>query len=103
MKAELYERLAGVAVPPTRSGEVQLGELSDQEAMALQPHDVVIVSTPRGLAPFTVHRVRLGVASEDGVLSEVPVIDGALTAGARSLAWAVPNLYTIRPLEQEEA
>jgi hypothetical protein len=101
------DSVAGVRMPPTRSGLGVLETISDAYALALMPGDVVIVETPTGLAPLLVHGVRLGVAGEDGALEEVPVIDGALcSSGGRSLAWAVPNLSRcaeIAPIPGDES
>ncbi len=69
---------------PTRSGDVRLMVVTDAEAPKAMPGDLLLVMTSQGYQPFTVHRVRTGIAFDSSVPPvqyEVPVIEGSVPGG----------------------
>lgn len=80
--------------PPTRSGTVILRELTDQEALDLQPGEILIFQTPSGLAPLVVKEVKLGVAGDVGAAYEVPVVVGTVP-GRKTMSYGIPDCLTL--------
>jgi hypothetical protein len=66
---------------PTRSGRATLKSLDDQDAQSLQPGDVVLTMSLRGLTPLYVARCRIAVGGEHESRIEVPVVDARFLDG----------------------
>lgn len=84
-------------IPATKSGNASLREVTDEEAWALPAGAVVLVQTVNGVAPWTVDRVRIGVAYTDAKVEqpfEVPVAEGHFTLSDKCVVRAIPDLYT---------
>lgn len=86
--------------PDTRSGNAILQQLTDDEANALVPGDVVVLAGglmgAYNIEPAFVVGVRGSVHSNGGEPIAVPVVDVTLLCGAKRV-FAVPDLY--RPVE----
>lgn len=91
--AEASVVIHGRRFPNTRSGEAALVPLTDEDALALIPGELLLVETPRGASYVEVVGVRFGQAGELGALEEVPVVD-VVTATGKPLAYAPGDLLT---------
>jgi hypothetical protein len=84
---------------PTRSGTARLKALSDQEALELEPGDVVLTLRPGGVVPVHVVGVRQAMAGELGALYEVPVVDARFLDGV-CLTYAPSDLLRIADADE---
>lgn len=79
----------------TISGDALLVVLTDAEAAALQPTDILVTRFAYGWGPVVVDAVRSSVAGEDGALLEVPVVVAFIPTGQR-LAFAPEELFRVQ-------
>lgn len=81
--------------PMTLSGYGLVVPITDQDALAVQPGETLIVRSPNGLQPLVVTEQRWGVTEDSEKLPfEVPVLDGQIYGGP-VMTYAIPDCYQV--------